>query len=707
MSDSILSEINKVGERVSEELELDECLAEEVSDWQKSNGLEDHPDADVVTSQLSAFNYLLKATLYQIYQKSEPELETIEDVDEVQKKLRRAHEVTNDNAFKTFVLDKIVNQVEPEIFEPLLGYRGSLSEDEEAYETIGHIYESIVDQKARRNLGQFRTPGYMAEVMAEWAIQNADARVLDPGTGAGVLAAHVYQIKKNTEPGDTAHVDDIYGVDVSQLAIVMTATSLKIANGADSPNLFCDDFIDTIVEGSNTSIDKMNPTVIPKMDAVVSNPPYSRGKLLEEEKDRINKKAERYTGKDVSKRAPLYHYFYIHATRFVREGGRVAFVTPDQFLETNYGEQLKQFLLDNYAIHGVVLHESEEGGFADARTDPCIMFLERSESQECETSIMNVEDWSETSDILSAIEGGDEGHTEYGYINRLSQKQLDSGENWANYADPSDVDSLPDLKRLNEIATIKRGIATGMNDFFCLSESEVEERELNKEHLTKIIRQTNGSWHYDLIEEDWEEMREEDEEVWLLYYEEDELEDKALSEYLEYGKEMGANERYLTSQRGTWYSVETREEPQILGNYMSKKGFRFMRNRAGVRTLNNIHNIYLDETDYEYSDEEIDALLAYLNSTISVEIMKRSGRTYSGGLHKIEPGEVKKIPVLDPKDLAHEEVERLSGLYQDLCEAAREGEEKRKEVLLRLDRGIIRIIESKYDDIQLVDGKLG
>ena len=61
--------------------------------------------------------------------------------------------------------------------------------------------------------------------------------------------------------------------------------------------------------------------------------------------------------------------------------------------------------------------------------------------------------------------------------------------------------------------------------------------------------------------------------------------------------------------------------------------------------------------------------MAYLNSSIAGKVTQYSGRTYADGLHKIEPDELKSIPVFDPKNLDEAEIDRLATAFEALCDA--------------------------------------
>lgn len=704
---TIISVINDVAEDIYTEhnFNADSPLHREVDDWMDDHGLSRLANPEQTTCKLATYNLLLKTTLYKIYSDRNNDLSPLSSDTDIYAQLVKAFAETGDRAFKENVLDGLIEAVSDDVFEPLLDIRQHLIDREASTEEVGRIFESLVPQEARRRLGQFRTPMYIAEFMADWAVQQGDDRVLDPGIGAGVLTAAMYDAKYAAD--GQSHVEDMWGVDLSELAVVMSSTALKLTNGEGSPNFIQDNFMDTQTEGQQHRIDLKNSEVLPKMDAVVSNPPYSRShELTSDEKSRINRIAAAEAAMEISQKAPMYHYFFVHAAQFLDDGGRMAFVTPAQFLETNYGITLRTFLLNHFDIHGMILLDGDIPVFENADTDPCITFLEKNDGGEsdCTTTFVQAKEWPDANLLLDAVAGNVQGETSYGFVNQVAQQELVAEFNWTEYVDPESVDAIPGLKSFREIADIKRGIATGKNDYFCLTQDEVDEWGLDEEYLVPLIRRTQGVSDYDLREyEDWRQLLRDGNEAWLLYcYDEDgesitDVDDPALQAFLEHGENVGAADSYLAQNRSPWYSVDQRDPASILVTYMSKDGFRFIHNKAGVVSLNNLHNVFLDG----YEVWEVEALLAYLNSSVANEIAKRSGRTYSRGLHKIEPDELKDMPVVDPDDLSTAEAMTLSRTFRDLCEASRSEDGDVEAAMRELDENVIEVISPGQQTLDL------
>lgn len=689
---TILDAISEAGEAIYQRVSLiqDSPLYEKAEYWKELHGLDRHDNANLAIARQAAFSTLLKTALYSVYRLDGVNLPSLDSEHTLSDCFAIAKEKTNNEVFTEYFLDEITQEAGDDSLQILVQSRNLLLNADDKPEAIGRIFEEIVLQDSRRKLGQFRTPKHVARVLASWSIDSAEDRVLDPGMGAGALTACAYELKQQL-PGD-ARVEDMYGIDLSDLALVMSATALKLVNGKGTPQLFAGDFIETIYPDAKEHLDTENSIKFPEFDAVISNPPYSRHhELSKYDKSRFKEIAQAEAGFSLSGHSPMYLFFFIHAAQFLAPGGKMAFLTPSEFLETNYGEPLKQFLLDEFHIRTLILHNNQNSLIFDgAKTTSCISLLEkkRGDEEPSRTQFIELSEWPHDVKLLEDIQNDAEGDTNYGHIQLVEQTKLSPDEKWTHYFGPdtetNPIAESPDLKPLREIGTLKRGIATGKNDYFCLTEAEVEAAQLDKRYLSPLVRKSRGDPRYNYTNEDIKNWAANGEEVWLLYHANEnrgDVDDVALDAYLRYGEAIGADSSHLASNRDPWYRVERREPADILGTYMSKHGFKFIHNEAGVRNLNNLHCIYLES----YDPSQVKALLAYLNSSVADEIVQKMGRTYATGLKKIEPNELKDAPVMDPKNLTQEQTNILSGLFDDLCAAARGETEDENDVIEKID----------------------
>ncbi len=107
-------------------------------------------------------------------------------------------------------------------------------------------------------------------------------------------------------------------------------------------------------------------------DYVVGNPPYVRTQNLPaSQKAMMDQLYDATTGN-----YDIYCPFYERGLDWLREGsGKLGFITPNQFMVTDYGEGLRQVLLDEADIEEVYDFR-DSGVFEDATNYPAIVILE-------------------------------------------------------------------------------------------------------------------------------------------------------------------------------------------------------------------------------------------------------------------------------------------------------------------------------------------
>ncbi|MDP2332671.1 MAG: Eco57I restriction-modification methylase domain-containing protein [Reyranella sp.] len=107
-------------------------------------------------------------------------------------------------------------------------------------------------------------------------------------------------------------------------------------------------------------------------DAVVGNPPWVRQESLGAIKRVLKARYQTYEGM-----ADLSVFFLEQAQRLVRAGGRVAFVLPNKFFKSDYGEALRTFLANQTWIESVTDFGHNKNLFPDADVFPCVLVTRR------------------------------------------------------------------------------------------------------------------------------------------------------------------------------------------------------------------------------------------------------------------------------------------------------------------------------------------
>src|SRR5262249_18529244 len=224
----------------------------------------------------------------------------------------------------------------------------------------------------RHRFGQHYTPDNVARTLAALAIRDGEDLVFDPSCGDGRLLLAALERKlelSRVRPGASRAQrlsSQLFGIDRSSHAIDKAS-----ATGA---NLMKCDFFHFNGARSFPST----------FDAIIGNPPYIRQEVMTPpDKSRVARLLEedRRSLPDVvwpkfSGRSDAYVFFFAHAARFLRPGGRLAFLTSASWLDVAYGGPLREFLLRNFRILAIV-ESAVEKFFEDASINTIITVLER------------------------------------------------------------------------------------------------------------------------------------------------------------------------------------------------------------------------------------------------------------------------------------------------------------------------------------------
>jgi adenine-specific DNA-methyltransferase len=194
-----------------------------------------------------------------------------------------------------------------------------------------------------------------------------------------------------------------------------------------------------------------------------------------------------------------------------------------------------------------------------------------------------------------------------------------------------------------EYATASRGIATGANGYFCLSEEDRKQLGLGMERVIPCLTKAVQAVPPFFTAGDFERLRSVGHEVYLVDLVGGEA-DPAVAAYIRRGEELGVHERHLTSHRTPWYAVERRQPPDVLTGVFGRGGVKLVLNRAGVRSLSCFHGVWFRE----WVPAEVSRLLlAYLVTPVAAEVLLRNRREYGDGLIKFEPRDVATAQVVD------------------------------------------------------------
>lgn len=482
---------------------------------------------------------------------------------------------------------------------------------------LGPTFERLVARESRYQHGQYFTPVSIARHMAELLADSREAPVvLDPACGAGVLLAAVAE----RYPKARLVANDIHPVCCLLTRAGLATRGLKVQvvelDFTAPQDLFS-------CHGSRADV-----------DAIICNPPYVRHHLLG--KTQKKELAARYGaahGVEISTLSTNYVYFFLEAINRLKPSGQMVFITPADYLDVKYGEALKSVFASSHTISRLELFNRDDLAFDGVLTTSAITVLKKTPPAP-----------GNTTPLFEAYASSTEVGTKSRRDVDLMTIALDTS--WTlqfgdNHASHQELRHGRD-NTLADYMKTRRGIATGANKFFVINQETVETWSIEKEFLVPVVASARDLPDRVLTREHWEKLRAAGRPVWLLDcgLPPEQLGGTRVKAYLDHGRELGVHERFNCATRKPWYKMERVEPPDIIITYMNRGKTRFVRNDAGCRVMSVFLNGFITDDGLD-----VDRLLDVLNDGETSELITQIGRTYGGGLGKIEPRELLKLPM--------------------------------------------------------------
>jgi adenine-specific DNA-methyltransferase len=200
--------------------------------------------------------------------------------------------------------------------------------------------------------------------------------------------------------------------------------------------------------------------------------------------------------------------------------------------------------------------------------------------------------------------------------------------------------------KLGDFCRVRRGIATGDNSFFCMTRAEVEEWGLEDRFLVPVVVGSKDIPVDGPLDADFRQSRiEAGARAFLFFCHEPEeaLGGTNALRYIQHGKELELYKRFNCKTRKPWYGVERVAPADFFTTYMSRDRARIVRNLVGARCMTSLLNVWAKPGVHA------DALRPSLEDPANAQLLREFGRTYGGGLGKIEPGDLVALPIVPPE----------------------------------------------------------
>jgi hypothetical protein len=511
----------------------------------------------------------------------------------------------------------------------------AIDEAERKRRAMQRILDGRMSAAQRNRLGRFATPPGLAVDMLALAQEalgpEAPLRFLDPAVGTGVF---FYALMKTFGRKRVARA---VGFEIDP----GTATEAQRLWSGHGLAVRAEDFCLARAPAGGRG----------RSTLVVCNPPYVRHHhLAPSRKDRLRRRV-RALGLELSGLAGLYAYFVLLADPWLARGGVGVWIVPTELLDVGYGRELRAYLAGRVTLLKVHRFDPAAPRFPEALVTSAVLLFRKARPPRGHQAQLA------SGGTLTAPRR----------VRRMLQADLDPTAKWSPLWTPGPArrGQGPGRIRLGELFSVRRGLATGANGYFILERAEARRRRLPGRYLRPVLpgprhvtdsvigRAADGfpAGLPSLVVLDCD-----------LPIGEIRRRYPGLARYLDQGRRRRIHLRYLPRHRRPWYGQERRPPAPILCTYMGRRRggrfIRFIRNHSDATATNGYHLLYPREAlqgrlnaDGTLLDRVFEGLQAVEGSLDS------AGRTYAGGLVKVEPRELEAVVL--PRALSDRAAKRL------------------------------------------------
>lgn len=491
-------------------------------------------------------------------------------------------------------------------------------------------YSKITSLEHRRKFAQFFTPFQLATLMADWLLGNKNLKtVLEPAFGLGVFSRALISKKSDLS---------IKGFDIDEKIF---AESKEIFNNTSIVELHLKDYM--FNDWNN------------KYDGIICNPPYFKfhdydnKTILNEIKNRLKIKLSGFTN--------LYTLFLLKSIYQLNPNGRLAYIIPSEFLNSDYGKHVKSALTKNNVLRHIVVFDFEENIFDDALTTACILLCSNDKHNQ-KVKFSTIKEIDDLELIRTYI-------SEYPLYSiddsTFNNNILEPKVKWRKYYQKQNGIRYKNLIPFSRAAKVVRGIATGANEYFTFSKSKANQYGIDKKYLLPCICKAVDVRDNFFTEDNYHSLIKSDRQTYLLNA--NDSKDENVLKYIDFGEKTGIDKKYLTANRTPWYSLENRPPSPIWVSVFNRSGLKFIRNEANISNLTTFHCVYPVQNSL-FNNINIDVLFAYLLTDIAREIFEDNCREYGNGLQKFEPNDLNKAMMLDLTLLDKKTENKIIELYK-------------------------------------------
>jgi adenine-specific DNA-methyltransferase len=474
-----------------------------------------------------------------------------------------------------------------------------------------------VEVRRRKDLGAFYTDQLVVDFLVRWGLSQVKGIVMDPSCGDGrfLISAASHGARQ------------VIGCDLDPRAVNATRTALTSAGATAA--VYQSDFF------------ALDPAHLEAVDLVVGNPPFVRFQRFSGDSRRRAMESAMCIGVRLTALSSAWAPFLVHSIRFIKPGGAMAMVVPAEIVQTNYGLRTLEALCRNFAhVH---LLAFSRNFFADAQAETYLLLAQGAGGNSPSAELHPLESIDQLADLQVAGRGAATLSVDAAERTPFALAFLEPEERAAWHR----AIKRPGVSRIRDLGGITNGYVTGANDFFLTTREAALRQGLSEDWLfptavnaaslrgpaftTADIREleANGHPHHLLRLPERAALAADRRQLDLL---------------LGKGQALGIHKRFKCRTRDPWWCVPGIHIPHLFLPYMVGREPIASVNAAKASYTNTIHGLKLNRA------ATAPAAAIGLHSTLTLLSMELHGRTYGGGILKLEPSEAARVHVALPSD---------------------------------------------------------
>ena len=487
-------------------------------------------------------------------------------------------------------------------------------------------------------LGAYYTHEDVVHFLVSWGFESGARSVIDPSCGDGRFLEASAEISNAR----------LVGCDVSAQAIAETRQRLNRCG--------------TNVELWEQDFFMVEPGAFTPVDLAVGNPPFIRYQRFDMRSREAALASALRLGVRLSRLTSTWAPFVLHSTRFLEIGGRLAMVVPAEITQTHYGLRTLEALLQRFSsLHLIAF---EENFFEGAQAETCLLLADGFGGS-CRsvqlTPLASIDELNRRAEITETLREPICVELSNGGLTRFSEAYLGAPERRAW----NRVRRHPQVRAVAALAEVTNGYVTGDNEFFHRNRKAAEDSGYPPTWFYPTVRSSRSLLGLRFVGDDVAKLETEGTAHHLLVPQEDLLTDREpLDRLIAEGELRETPNRFKCRQRVPWWKVPGLQEADVLVGYMAGATPRASVNEARAFYTNSLHGLRVRP--------EVSAALVALGFYTSLTLLSLEieGRSYGGGILKIEPRELDRVLIPWP-EVPRAEIAALAKTVDELLRAGR------------------------------------